>query len=405
MEFLSKFALMGAAQGFILTLAIVSLPYGNRRANRVLAAFIGVETIYLAVMSLVYDPIRPPFAVFYLLNLSHLFGPLLYLYVRSLVAESRPPSTFWPHFWLPLLLTAISLTGMDPANFEQVGRLYTEHTREARVGYSLHSLPSHLLFLGYSIASLRYLQRHRHRIEEEFSDLVGINLRWLTWLVLACLVMSLSNLMLDSLGAFAGVHLSQKTISSVIFNVLIIGFIGVMGLRQPLIFDQGQRYRPVPMPAAESALIQSPIVPPDSAHSSSITIDAETPDGGKYEKSGLRDADVEKLWRRLQTLMSEQRPYLQPGIKLADLAKLLHVRNNYLSQVINSCAQSNFYDFINGYRVAAVEVILIDPKQASLPMPLVAERAGFSSQNAFNSHFKKRTGETPVNYRRSRQAP
>ncbi len=57
------------------------------------------------------------------------------------------------------------------------------------------------------------------------------------------------------------------------------------------------------------------------------------------------------LWLKLGELMQQQKPYLQASIKLADLAKQVHTRPNYLSQVINSRAGESFFDYINRHRI------------------------------------------------------
>jgi AraC-like DNA-binding protein len=61
----------------------------------------------------------------------------------------------------------------------------------------------------------------------------------------------------------------------------------------------------------------------------------------------------------------------------------------------------NFYDFINHYRVAEAQLLLVDPRYRHLTHLAVAEEAGFNSKATFNAVFKKQTGQTPSEYIRS----
>ena len=51
------------------------------------------------------------------------------------------------------------------------------------------------------------------------------------------------------------------------------------------------------------------------------------------------------------SLMEKEKPYLEPKLSLGQLAEMLGVAANKLSQVINQYEEKNFYDFVNGYRV------------------------------------------------------
>ena len=57
------------------------------------------------------------------------------------------------------------------------------------------------------------------------------------------------------------------------------------------------------------------------------------------------------IHQRLTALMSTERLFTNPELKLNDLAERLDVHPNTLSQVINSIEEKNFYDYINGQRV------------------------------------------------------
>jgi AraC-like DNA-binding protein len=76
------------------------------------------------------------------------------------------------------------------------------------------------------------------------------------------------------------------------------------------------------------------------------------------------------------------------------------VPEHRLRRLINQgLGYRNFNDFLNGWRLAEVEVALADPAQAQVPVATMAFDAGFGSLGPFNRAFKARTGLTPTAYR------
>ena len=101
----------------------------------------------------------------------------------------------------------------------------------------------------------------------------------------------------------------------------------------------------------------------------------------------------------LRTWMENEQPYLDPDLRLADLAAPLGIAERTLSQVLSDALGVTFYDYVNGYRVAAIKARLLDPASDHLTVLGVAMECGFSSKASFNRVFKKVTGTTPSEYR------
>ncbi|GAB5519357.1 MAG: AraC family transcriptional regulator [Rhodothermales bacterium] len=101
----------------------------------------------------------------------------------------------------------------------------------------------------------------------------------------------------------------------------------------------------------------------------------------------------------LQQVLSTQRLYLNPDLRLADLAVALGISERMLSQVLSEAVGQSFYDVVNGYRVEAVKYRLADPTSRHLTLLAVALECGFSSKASFNRVFKKQVGLTPSAYR------
>ena len=99
--------------------------------------------------------------------------------------------------------------------------------------------------------------------------------------------------------------------------------------------------------------------------------------------------------------MDENKPFLQDDLSLGILAGQLGVTTNQLSQIINQKAGSNFFNFINGYRVQAVKDKLKDPAVAHYSILGIAYDCGFRSKSSFNKIFKATTGQTPQQYQKA----
>lgn len=117
----------------------------------------------------------------------------------------------------------------------------------------------------------------------------------------------------------------------------------------------------------------------------------------KYIKSGLRDEKIESVFLTIKTAIIDKELYLDSELSLNDLSNHIDVSTNIISQVINTKANQNFYDFINTYRLEKVKEELITSDETILQ---IAYSSGFNSKSTFNAFFKKTTGMTPSLYRK-----
>ncbi|WPU90919.1 AraC family transcriptional regulator [Mucilaginibacter sabulilitoris] len=120
-----------------------------------------------------------------------------------------------------------------------------------------------------------------------------------------------------------------------------------------------------------------------------------------YKNSGLNEEKADQIFIRLKFHMDGAKPFLKEDLSLTMLAGELGITSNQLSQVINQRAQSNFFNFINGYRVEAVKDKFKDPAMAYYSILGIAYDSGFRSKSSFNKIFKETTGQTPLQYRKA----
>ena len=124
----------------------------------------------------------------------------------------------------------------------------------------------------------------------------------------------------------------------------------------------------------------------------------------KYTKSGLSEAQMERYKRRLANLMHIEMAYLNPELTLPGLATLVECSVNHLSQVINSGFGMSFFDYLNQNRVDYAKQLLGRQDGQRQSILSIAYAAGFNSNSSFYTAFRKSSGQTPAQYRRTQMS-
>jgi AraC-like DNA-binding protein len=246
----------------------------------------------------------------------------------------------------------------------------------------------------YTVATILFLQRHRVQVKDSYSSIERVNLRWLLHLAWAgAIIWTVASLF--HIGEILSLPWSQSQddVVALAIAVLVYG-IGYRALRQPEVFNVATGEFPILAPNVAAPPVQRT---GDDARGAEPRLE-EPP---RYERSGLSDSEAAQLRDTLLSSMEEMKPYRNSDLTLPDLAEQLSTSPHRLSEVLNSQLSQNFYDFVNGYRVREVQERLADEKSQTLTLLSLALDAGFASKSTFNSVFKKITGQTPSEYRRS----
>lgn len=119
---------------------------------------------------------------------------------------------------------------------------------------------------------------------------------------------------------------------------------------------------------------------------------------GKYGKSKMEESEMEEIKKRLLKQMDHGKPYLNPDLKLPELAESISCQPAEISQVLNRYLQTNFSDFINQYRIEEFIARVQDPTASRYTLTSLSELCGFSSRTSFFRSFKKIKGKTPAEY-------
>lgn len=123
-----------------------------------------------------------------------------------------------------------------------------------------------------------------------------------------------------------------------------------------------------------------------------------------HDKSEASDPLAQESIDKLLDHMEHKKPYLEDKLMLSHIAQAIDIPHFKLSKIINDNFETNFFNFVNGYRVDKVKKMLSDQKNDQFTILALAYDCGFSSKASFNRIFKKMTNMTPSEYQRSCRA-
>jgi AraC-like DNA-binding protein len=236
--------------------------------------------------------------------------------------------------------------------------------------------------LTYAAAIAWRVRALRPQLESEYSSL---DRRSLSWLQAASAALAMLVL------AWMATWSMSVAVSNVITNLLLaltVTVLGVFGVRQAQIFV---REATLPQPGASA-----PLVATGAAEATEST--STSP---KYAKSTLAPEVANRLAQRLQAVMQQDKPFLEPDLSLASLAAQVDATPHQLSQVLSTVVGKTFFEYVNGWRIEAVKAELARPRSAARAILEIAMECGFGSKSAFNEAFKRETGMSPSEYRRA----
>ncbi len=375
----------GAFQGLLLSIALLRKNHKNEKANRWLAVFI---LIFVAmtigeVLNRTIEYHNNSALLFLSDWMIFLLAPLMIMYLKEMTGEKTEigaklllhliPSLFFLLVLLPIYFMPSSI---------KIQIAIDDLTPQKDISSNVLSLIIFTQMGIYILWGFAILRRYSRRLKEHYSELGQRNLRWLNTILAI-------NMALWIL-AFLQIFTSSGVISvlnDLAFPIVVYVF-GYFGLAQADL-------EPVRATIAEDAEVTVA-----TSKQNDATPDKKSDESAnRYVHSALTAEKAEILKQKLNTLMLNERPYLEDDLNLRELADRLEVFPHHLSQLLNEHYDQNFFDFINSYRAQEVKNMLSDPRQKDESILSIAFTCGFNSKATFNSFFKKQTGQTPRQFR------
>ncbi len=118
------------------------------------------------------------------------------------------------------------------------------------------------------------------------------------------------------------------------------------------------------------------------------------------QKHLMADPQKSQTSQKLTRLMSEEKMYRDPNVRLGQIAGKLFITDRSLSALIREEYGQNFNEFLNSYRIEEVILRLTSQDAEQYTIMALANEAGFRSNSVFYQAFKSKTGMTPRAYLR-----
>jgi len=370
----------GSMQAALLALALWQRR-GSSHASRLLAGWMALLVVDLGVRA--WAQTQLPLVAFKPMLFVGLFpflhGSLFYLYARTVIHD-RPLRISDARHGLGFLLVFLVVADLF---LMAPNEALTAIRRSYAAGFGGRNAYMNIGLFAYSLsyiaAALLAIRRHRDRLRATRSDSHPDALRWLVVMAVSqCVIwaVALGNWTLPSN------WIDQRlTYVAVAAWVLLVGYYRLLNggaLSDTLQPDVGHAGADADDGDAAAAVDFG--TPSTRAKSENIT--------------PLDDPRADDVAARLQQLMQDDALYREPTLTIARLARRSGYPEYLISAVINRRFGCPFWDYVNGYRVAAARACLLDLNDARTVLE-IAYACGFTSKSTFNAAFKRLTAETP----------
>lgn len=390
------------AQALFAAGLLVAAPV-NRVSNRFLALLMGtialwvldgffrVSGLYGQNAGLYFSPIYYSLA----------FGPLLYFYVRSLVNSGfRWRARYWAHFG-PVLAQAGLYWWLRFQPYAVRNEFWEQVHRP--VTYRLEFIGTWLSLMVYLGLSLRVLRGYGRWLEDNFSEVSRLRLRWLRWLLVLLAVVSGQWLVELVLREFLGMYYRYDYSTELLGVVVFV--IGIVGLRQAdmrAVHFAPEAEDVAEMPAAATAGAGQNYAAPAAPYFAVAPVAVapepapETPAAPPSPAAAAAPDPL--IMERIRRALVDDGLYQNPTLTLAELSVHTGLAPRLISFTVNAGFGRSFNDLVNGYRVAEVQRRLTAPDARRFTLLGIAFESGFNSKTTFNRIFKQVTGVAPRDY-------
>lgn len=317
-------------------------------------------------------------------------APLFWMYVVTLTSTAqRRPARFYRHLVLPTTAVLVGLmASVSPDDirhsifsYEDVPSSAWSLTLVATIG--LLQLTVYPQMAIYVFLIVQRMLRYRRMLRDVYASTEKHELRWiyvigglaaLFWLVQTTILL-------------VAIEYEQAGPSPVF--LYIASFAGLTLVAATTLWGLRQSPPLVPKATGEQ--------PPETAKAPPLE-----QGGQKYEKSALSSDASARIARKLRTAMERDHLHRDPNLSLWVLARHIGASPNYISQTLSEVIGESFFDFVNGYRISEAMTLLSTTNQTVLT---ITYDVGFNARSSFYNAFKRCTGQTPTNYRKTLSHP
>lgn len=362
---------MTVAECFLLVIFQAILPVKNQLANRLLSTFLlSIAISSACILVLWNDDVRlfTPFdehLLPYFLVIAQLIkGPLLLFYVISLTEDAFTLARRHLVHLIPSAIAVmwLALFQIDSTDlrFRTLGMTETQRQIANGVWHFIKIMP-----FFYALAAANRVRLYRIGLHNQYSNFSPIEPSWLTMLSLGFLFTWSFSIL---------VHLIANTVA----------------LAAPQVSDLfGITENYVIFILINALFINS------VAHTHKLLTTKP-----EVAKDKTDEKLTESAIQQVQQGMEIQKLFLKQNLNIDEFSKRINLPVKEVSAVINKHYGTNFFEFMNSYRVEEAKRLLSDSQHADMTVMDVLLHAGFNSKSAFHRFFNRLVGMSPTEFRK-----
>ena len=292
-------------------------------------------------------------------------GALLYLCFKALVFKDFSLTNIDLFHFIPLMayITFIGLVFYSKPQDIRLEMINSESFVYS-ASYVYMEFLSKLIRVFYAIACFSLISRYSSRLQDTNSNMEKVHLSWLRALVIGFLLVMLSEAILV---AAKIINIYTNFSFSLLVNIGLTGYYITFALVNLLVFTAVRYFG-----AFEQV--------------NEIKITKKVRDERFFQP---------ELALSVDDAIRGGQIYMDPDITLDKLAESLKILPRDLSSLINRHFGSNFYEFINRYRIEEAKRMLTSEEYKTTTITDIYLKVGFNSKSVFYTFFKKLEGMTP----------
>lgn len=369
--------MFGGLQGIILSTVVFFYPERDKASNNLLAIFIFTAVILLLAPILQIQLGWKYVWIFHCTKFITISS--LYLYIRSLSEEVSLKRTL-KHFsfavaYLPIALHYVKyIQDKYQVTYEYAGG---QDTYDQVLSFT------NLIYIGfYVFLYFKAYKQHKKRVKQNFSSEQKLGINWIKQLIfgfLGTVVISYTLLAY----VLANPDFSTKgCLLNMVALTIFLYFVTIKGKISPEIY----KLRKI------------------------VTETSVQQERGVEEIEKIKPEEEEKtinpqlvaIADKVRDAIKDEEFFRNENVSIKELAELIGEQPYLVSQAINTVMGKTFFELINEERVNVAKRLLTDEKYNHLSLVGIGFESGFNSKTTFNTTFKKHTGMTPSEFKKSK---
>lgn len=294
----------------------------------------------------------------------------LAVYPLYLIYIIRLTTRFLPHYWLLLLpaiigsiITGVLYTNMPSEEIDQfIDTFLYKNNRTELIGIPYILAMTHIAcrivfaieVIFTVIIGIRLTYRYDQMVDSFYSDTEEKSSRKIRTILYLIIITASLSFIFNIIGRYRFIDsVWLLAVPSLIFSSLLF-YIGYVGIHRHFSF-QDLEFNEKEL---EEETLSGSILP---------------------QEKNLKNNIIQRV--------KQERIYLQPNLKIEDLARLMNTNRTYIYQSINQQMGISFHEFINRQRIEHAERLMAE--KPGMPINDVALHSGYTSLSSFYRNLKK----------------